>query len=121
MKAASFVGVILPQTPVHLAQILNSIFHWGDFNPGTLTFNPNLMKISEWTTNVANQINNDQDLRVLSRKHISHEYPVFGVRFRTQIFVCVKKLTFRNSEGVWTFWLTRRGALLPKPPKPELG
>ena len=26
MKTASFLGVILPQTPVHLVQILNSIF-----------------------------------------------------------------------------------------------
>ena len=33
MKTASFVGVNLPQTPVHLVQILNSIFQWGDFNP----------------------------------------------------------------------------------------
>ena len=61
MKTASFVGVILPQTPVHLAQILNSIFQWGDFNPGTFTFNPNSMKISNWTTNVANQTKNDLD------------------------------------------------------------
>ena len=38
----------------------------------------------------------DQDLRVLSRKHISREVRVFWVRFWTQIFVCVKKLTFRN-------------------------
>ena len=61
MKTASFVGVILPQTPVHLVQILNSIFQWGDFNPGTFTFNPNSMNISIWTTNVANQSNNDLD------------------------------------------------------------
>ena len=61
MKTASFVGVNLPQTPVHLVQILNSIFQWGDFNPGTLTFNPNSMKISNWTTNVANQMKNDLD------------------------------------------------------------
>ena len=61
MKTASFVGVNLPQTPVHLVQILNSIFQWGDFNPGTLTFNPNSMKISNWTTNLANQSHNDLD------------------------------------------------------------
>ena len=61
MKTASFLGVILPQTPVHLVQILNSIFQWGDFNPGTLTFNPNSMKISNWTTSVANQMKNDLD------------------------------------------------------------
>ena len=61
MKTASFVGVILPQTPVHLVQILNSIFQWGDFNPGTFTFNPNSMKISNWTTNLANQSHNDLD------------------------------------------------------------
>ena len=40
MKTASIVGAILPQTPVHLAQILNSIFQWGDFNPGTFTLKP---------------------------------------------------------------------------------
>ena len=58
---SQFGGVILPQTHVNLAQILNSIFQWGDFNPGTFTFNPNSMKISNWTTNVANQTNNDLD------------------------------------------------------------
>ena len=67
MKTASFVGVILPQTPVHLAQILNSIFQWGDFNPGTFTFNPNSMKISNWTTNVANQTYKDLDLPGFTR------------------------------------------------------
>ena len=61
MKTASFVGVILPQTPVHLVQILYSILQWVDFNPGTLTFNPNSMKISNWTTNVANQMKNNLD------------------------------------------------------------
>ena len=52
---------VIPQTPVYLAQILNSILQWGDFNPGTLTFNPNSMKISNWTTSVANQMKNDLD------------------------------------------------------------
>ena len=99
MKTASFVGVILPQTPVHLAQILNSIFEWGDFNQGTFTFNPNSLKISNWTTNVANQSNNNLNWRVLSQKHIRRKLRVFGVKFWTQIVVCVKKLTFRNS--VW--------------------
>ena len=58
------------------------------------------MKISNWTTNVANQMTTtwiDQDLRGLSRKYISRKLRVFGVKFRTEIFVCVKKLTFRNS------------------------
>ena len=41
----------------------------------------------------------EQDLRVLSRKHISRELRVFGVKILTQIFVCVKNLTFRNSEA----------------------
>ena len=61
MKTASFVGVILPQTPIHLAKIQNSIFLWDDFNPGTFTFNPNSVKITNWTTNVANQSHNDLD------------------------------------------------------------
>ena len=39
----------------------------------------------------------EQDVRVLSRIHISRELRVFGVKFQTQIFVCVKNLTFRNS------------------------
>ena len=39
----------------------------------------------------------EQDLRVLSRIHISRELRVFGVKILTQIIVCVKKLTFRNS------------------------
>ena len=38
----------------------------------------------------------EQDLRVLSRIHISRELRVFGVKFQTQIFVCVKNLTFHN-------------------------
>ena len=42
----------------------------------------------------------EQDLRVLSRIHISRELRVFGVKFQTQIFICVKNLTFRNSA--WT-------------------
>ena len=42
----------------------------------------------------------EQDLRVLSRIHISRELRVFGVKFLTQIFVCVKKLTFRNSARI---------------------
>ena len=46
---------------VHLAQIVNCKFQLGNFNPGTFTFNPNSMKISNWTTNVANQTNNDLD------------------------------------------------------------
>ena len=99
MKTASLVGVILPPTPVHVAQILNSIFQWGVFNPGTFTFNPNSMKISNWTTNVAKQTNNDLDWPGLSRKHISRELRVFGVKFWTQNFVCVKKFTFCNSAS----------------------
>ena len=39
----------------------------------------------------------DQDLRILMRKYISRKSRVFGVKFLTQIFVCVKHLTFRNS------------------------
>ena len=100
MKTASFVGVILPQTPEHVAQTLNSIFQWGDFNLGTFTFNPNSMKISNWTTNVANQSHNDLDwagLRILSQIHISRKLRVFGVKFWTQVIVCVRNLTFRNS------------------------
>ena len=87
MKTASFVGVILPQTPIHLAQIQNSIFLWDDFNPGTFTFNQNSIKISNWTTNVQSHKPNptmtwiDQDLRVLSRIHISRELRIFGVKF----------------------------------------
>ena len=67
MKTASFVGVILPQTPIHLAQIQNSIFLWDDFNPGTFTFNQNSIKISNWTTNVANQTYKDLDLPGFTR------------------------------------------------------
>ena len=106
MKTASFVGVILPQTPVHQAQILNSIFQWGDFNPGTFTFNPNSMKISNWTTNVANQSNNDLDSPGFTRfvaKTYQSQITRFGVKILTKIFVCVKDLTFRNSASVLTY------------------
>ena len=35
---ARFIGVILPQTSVHLAKILSRIlFHWSNFNPDTCT------------------------------------------------------------------------------------
>ena len=33
----------------------------------------------------------DQDLRVLSQKHISRELRVFGEKFCNNIFICVKK------------------------------
>ena len=46
----------------------------------------------------------EQDLRVLSRIHISRELRVFGVKFQTQIFVCVKNLTFRNSAYGLTYF-----------------
>ena len=100
MKTASFVGVILPQTPVHLVQILYSILQWVDFNPGTLTFNPNSMKISNWTTNVANQTKNDLDWPGFTHfvaKTYQSQITCFWAKIWTQIFVCVKDLTFRNS------------------------
>ena len=40
----------------------------------------------------------NQDFHVLSQKHISRNLRVFGVKFRTSIFICVKNLTFCNSE-----------------------
>ena len=91
---------VIPQTPVHWAQILNSIFQLGDFNPGTFTFNTNSMKISNWTTNVANQSNNDLDWPGFTHfvaKTYQSRITRFGGKFWTQIFVCVKNLTFRNS------------------------
>ena len=100
MKTACFIGVILPQTPVHLAQILNSIFQWGDFNQGTFTFNPNSMKISNWTTNVANQSNNNLDwpgFTCFVAKTYQSRITLFWGKILNSNFVCVKKLTFRNS------------------------
>ena len=37
---------------------------------------------------------------LLSRKHTSRDSCVFGVKFWTQIFVCVKKLTLSNSASM---------------------
>ena len=62
MKTASIVGAILPQTPVHLAQILNSIFQWVILTQTHLHLTQILYilkKISNWMTKVANQTNND--------------------------------------------------------------
>ena len=106
MKTASFVGVILPQTPVHLAQILNSIFQWGDLTQAHLHSTQVLWRYpigqrTKQTKPTTTWI--DPDLRVLSRKHISRDLRVFGVKFWTQIFVCVKNLTFRNSDW-WSMW-----------------
>ena len=94
MKTASFVGVILLQTPVHLAQILNSIFQWGDFNPGTFTFNPNSVKITNWTTNVANQTNKDLDLpgftRFVAKIYQSQITRFCGKMLNSNFFLCKK-------------------------------
>ena len=51
---------------------------------------------------------------LLSRKHTSRDSCVFGVKFWTQIFVCVKKLTLSNSASMqvlyncswFTNWIT---------------
>ena len=59
MKTASFVGVILPPETCTFSP--NSKFQWGNFNPGTFTFNPNSMKKSNLTMNIAKQTNNDLD------------------------------------------------------------
>ena len=61
MKTASIVGAILPQTPVHLAQILNSIFEWGDFNQGTFTFNPTSNEDIQLDNERSKPIHNDLD------------------------------------------------------------
>ena len=94
MKTTSFVGVNLPQTPVHLVQILNSIFQWGDFNPGTFTFNPNAMKISNWTTNVANQTNNDLDLpgftRFVAKTYQLQSMLFLGKILNKNLYLCKK-------------------------------
>ena len=71
---------ILPQTPVHLAQMLNSIFECGNFNQGTFTFNPNSMKISNWTTNLANQSHNDLDWPGFTR-FVANTYQSRSTRF----------------------------------------
>ena len=43
----------------------------------------------------------EQDLRVLSRIHISRELRVFGVTFWTQSFVCVKNWHFATLLNHW--------------------
>ena len=92
MKTASFLGVILPQTPVHLVQILNSIFQlprhtyiqpkfYEDIQLDDERSKPNE---NDLDLNVANQMKTtwiDQDLRGLSRKYISRKLRVFGVKF----------------------------------------
>ena len=84
-----FIGVILTRALVYLTQILRrckylkvwgkllesniyasdiwvklyetSQFHSDNFTPDTFTFNPNTMKISNGTKNIAKQTNNDLD------------------------------------------------------------
>ena len=48
-------------------------------------------------TYVENYEYTNKDLRALSRKQISLDLRVFGVKFQAKIFIRVKKLTFRNS------------------------
>ena len=101
MKTASFIGVILLQEPLHLAHILGSYLIGVILTQARLHLTQILWRYPiGWRTNQTKPTTTwiNQDLRVLSRKHISHELRVFGVTFWNQIFICVKKLTFRNSE-----------------------
>ena len=49
-------------------------------------------------TYVENYEYTNKDLRALSRKQISLDLRVFGVKFQAKIFIRVKNLTFRNSD-----------------------
>ena len=48
-------------------------------------------------TYVENYEYTNKDLRALSRKQISRDLRVFGVKFQAKIFIRVKNLTFCNS------------------------
>ena len=48
-------------------------------------------------TYVENYEYTNKDLRALSRKQISLDLRVFGVKFQAKNFIRVKNLTFRNS------------------------
>ena len=48
-------------------------------------------------TYVENYEYTNKDLRALSRKQISLDLRVFGVKFQAKIFIRVKNSTFRNS------------------------
>ena len=50
-------------------------------------------------TYVENYEYTNKDLRALSRKQISLDLRVFGVKFQAKIFIRVKNLTFRNSAN----------------------
>ena len=50
-------------------------------------------------TYVENYEYTNKDLRALSRKQISLDLRVFGVKFQAKIFIRVKNLTFRNSDN----------------------
>ena len=54
-------------------------------------------------TYVENYEYTNKDLRALSRKQISLDLRVFGVKFQAKIFIRVKNLTFRNSARVLLF------------------
>ena len=53
-------------------------------------------------TYVENYEYTNKDLRALSRKQISLDLRVFGVKFQAKISIRVKKLTFRNSDPALT-------------------
>ena len=50
-------------------------------------------------TYVENYEYTNKDLRALSRKQISLDLRIFGVKFQAKIFIRVKNLTFCNSGG----------------------